>query len=123
MTTREVAQQLVDLCRKGQNQEAIQSLYHPDCKSIEAMPDPQGKQEFQGMDTILGRNQWWGENHEVHSAEIGDPLVSPGHFAVHFKYDVTSKPMDNQRMTLDEIGVYEVQDGKIVKEQFFYSAM
>jgi len=120
MTTQEVAQQLVHLCRQGKNQEAIQSLYHEDCKTIESMPDPQGKQEFQGMKTILERNQWWEDNHEVHSVKLEDPLVAPTHFAVHFKYDLTSKPMGNQRMDLEEIGIYEVQDGKIVEERFFY---
>ncbi len=123
MTTQEVAQKLVDLCRHGKNAEAIQTLYHQDCKTIEAMADPQGNQEFQGRETILGRNQWWSENHEVHSSEISDPIVTPSHFAIQYKLDVTSKPMGNKRMHLDELGVYEVKDGKIVQEQFFYGGM
>jgi len=121
MTTQEVAEQLVRLCREGKNQEAIRQLYHTDCTTIEAMPDPQGQQEFKGRDTALGRNQWWEENHEVHRAEVSDPMVTEGYFAVQFDYDLTSKPMNNQRMQMSELGVYRVRDGKIVQEQFFYA--
>jgi hypothetical protein len=39
-------------------------------------------------------------------------------FSVVLKQDVTFK--GKPRITLEEIGVFHVQDGKIVKEQFFY---
>jgi len=121
MTTQEVANQLVRLCREGKNQEAIRQLYHTDCVTIEAMPDPQGQQEFQGRDSALGRNQWWEENHEVHRADVSDPMVTEGYFAVQFDYDITSRPMNNQRIQMSELGVYRVKNGKIVQEQFFYA--
>jgi hypothetical protein len=35
--------------------------------------------------------------------------------------DVTSKMMGNQRMMMEEIAVYEVKAGKIVRQQFFYN--
>jgi ketosteroid isomerase-like protein len=38
---------------------------------------------------------------------------------VRFTYDVTNKPSGN-RMKTDEIAVYTVGEGKIVKEEFFY---
>lgn len=123
MTTQEIAQQLVQYCREGKNFEAIEQLYGQHCTTMEAAPDPEGNQEFQGKDTIKDRNRWWRENHEVHDARVSDPLVSDSHFAVQFWYDITSRPMGNQRMQMNEIGVYEVQGGKIVREQFFYPAM
>jgi ketosteroid isomerase-like protein len=39
---------------------------------------------------------------------------------VRFKYDVTPKHT-GKRMTMDETGLYTVRDGKIVKEEFFYT--
>lgn len=39
-------------------------------------------------------------------------------FIVHFKYDFTHKHMGT-RMTVEEMGLFTVQNGKIVKEEFF----
>jgi ketosteroid isomerase-like protein len=39
---------------------------------------------------------------------------------VGFRYDVTNKP-SGRRMTMDEVGLYTVQGGKIVREEFFYN--
>ena len=48
------------------------------------------------------------------------PFVGEGeNFAVYYNYDITSKPR-NQRLTTEEIALYTVKDGKIVREQFFY---
>ncbi len=40
-------------------------------------------------------------------------------FMLRFKYDVTPK-QTGKRITLDEIGLYTVRDGKITKKEFFY---
>ena len=40
-------------------------------------------------------------------------------FAVRFAYDVTNKP-SGRRMQMDEIGLFTVENGKIVREEFFY---
>ena len=39
---------------------------------------------------------------------------------VRFKYDVTNKP-SGRRMIMDELALYQVKDGKIVREEFFYA--
>jgi hypothetical protein len=41
-------------------------------------------------------------------------------FVVGFKYDVTFK-QSGQRMVMDEVGLYTIEHGKIVREEFFYS--
>jgi len=41
-------------------------------------------------------------------------------FVVGFKYDVTFK-QSGQRMIMDEVGLYTIEHGKIVREAFFYS--
>jgi ketosteroid isomerase-like protein len=39
---------------------------------------------------------------------------------VRFLYDATNKP-SGKRMTMDEVGLFTIENGKIVREEFFYS--
>ena len=54
----------------------------------------------------------------MHGGYKGKPIVAGNHFAVAIGLEATFKGAGRQKM--DEIAVYEVRDGKIVKEQFFY---
>lgn len=54
----------------------------------------------------------------VHSYTCSEPIVAGEFFSVTLKQEVTFK--GKPRMTLEEIGVFHVKEGKIVKEQFFY---
>lgn len=119
-TTLEVGKQLVDLCKQGKNDECMDTLYHPDIVSVEAASSPNMPAEARGLATIRERAKWWGDNHTIHSAKAEGPYPHGDRFIVHFTYDVTSKPMGNKRITLDEMGLYTVKDGKIVREEFFY---
>jgi hypothetical protein len=120
MTTEQIAKQLVALCSEGKFHEAISTLYADDVVSVEAFPMPDGNTTMTGLAAVLGKAQWWSENHEVHSASVEGPLVSHKHFTVRFLMEVTQKPT-GMKMKLDELAVYEVKDGKIVREQFFYA--
>jgi len=51
--------------------------------------------------------------------EISDPIVAENFFSCTMNLDVTYKGAP--RSQTSEVCVYEVQEGKIVKEQFFYS--
>lgn len=119
MTTREVADKVVNLCSQGKFTEAY-DLYSPDIVSMEAGAPPGESRESKGIAAVKAKGEWWESNHEVHSSKVEGPLVAGAHFAVRFTMDVTFKP-DGRRFTLDEIGVYKVKDGKIVYEEFFYS--
>lgn len=120
MTTKEVADKLAALCRAGKFNEAIKALYASDIVSVEAAPMPDGSRESTGLEAVVGKNEWWAANHEVHSASVEGPLVSESHFCVRFVIDITPKAT-GERVTLDELAVYQVANGKIVREQFFYS--
>ena len=120
MTTQEVAQKLVDLCKAGKAMEAIHSLYGADIVSVEATPMPDGSREMKGLAAVTGKSEWWYSAHEIHSATVEGPLVSGDRFCVRFAYDITNKPT-GKRMTMDELAIYEVKDGKVVREEFFYS--
>lgn len=118
-----VGRQLVELCRQGKFMDVINSLYSPDVVSVEACGDESMPAEQQGIDAIRAKNKWWAENHEVHGCEVVGPFPHGDRFIVLFKIDVTPAvgPMANQRMTMEEAGLYTVADGKIVGEAFFYT--
>lgn len=53
----------------------------------------------------------------VHGAHTTAPVIGGNHFAVGRELDITFK---GQRIKTDEVMLYEVKDGRIVSEQFFY---
>ena len=115
-----IGEKLVALCKEGQNAAAIQELYADDCESIEAAAGPGAEREMKGKEAILGKNAWWTENHEVHASSVKGPFPhGEDKFAVLFDYDVTFKP-ESRRMQMEEVGVYRVANGKVVREEFFY---
>ena len=123
MDIKQIGEKLVTLCRSGRNMEAIDTLYSPDIVSLEAHGTPQAPAEMKGIDKIRGKNQWWTENHEVHSASVEGPFPHNDRFAVKYHFEVTPKsgPMKGKKMKMDEVGLYTVKNGKIVREEFFYS--
>lgn len=118
MTTKEVADAVVRLCSQGKFDEAM-SLYSPDILSIEPSAPAGQAREAKGIDAVRAKSEWWNKNHEVHSVKVEGPLVAGSQFAVTFKMDFTFKP-ESRRMQMEEIGVYNVANGKIVREEFFY---
>jgi hypothetical protein len=54
----------------------------------------------------------------VHSYTCSEPIVAGEFFSVVLHQEVTFK--GKPRLTLEEIGVFHVKNGKVVKEQFFY---
>lgn len=122
MDTKEVGKKLVDYCTRGENLKAVDELYGKDIVSVEVFGTPEMPAEMRGVDKVRGKNQWWLDNHDIHSASVEGPFPHKDRFAVKYHYDVTAKqgPMAGQRMKMDEIGLYTVKDGKIVREEFFY---
>ncbi len=118
MTTTEVANRLVELCRQGKIEEAQQELYADNVQSIEA-GDMMGPRVVTGMDAIKQKTKAFQEGvEEFHGATISDPMVAGNSFAITWGMDATFKGQG--RMNMDEVCVYQVKDGKVVLEQFFY---
>jgi ketosteroid isomerase-like protein len=117
MKTQEVAHKLVTLCREGKNIDAINELYSDDILSFESTGD---HKEISGKQAVIEKNNlWFSTVEEMHEAHVSDPVVGGNFFSVSMMYDVTYK--EAGRMKMEEIAVYEVKDGKIVFEHFFYS--
>lgn len=123
MTNFELGTRLVEACNKAENLEFINNFYAENIISIEAMNnpgDPETPREQKGIEAIRAKNAWWNDNHEVHANNVTGPFPhGDDKFAVYFSYDVTFKPV-SQRMTMEEVGVYTIENGKIVREEFFY---
>ncbi len=120
MTLNEIANELVAGCREGRERANLQKLYAPDAVSVEAADFGLGATSA-GIAAINGKHDWWEESFSVHSASVEGPFPhGQDKFAAIFDTDVTDKA-NGQRMQMRAIGVYHVADGKIAREEFFYS--
>ncbi len=122
MDTLAIANKYVELCRQGRNDDALTTLFSDDAVSVEAFAPPGLQKETNGKQAIRGKGDWWRSNHEVHSGSISGPWPHGDRFIVGFQFEVTNKP-SGQRMKLDEVGLFTIEHGKIVREEFFYSGM
>jgi len=118
MTTQEVANRMYELFKENKWPEVQQELFSDDADSIEP-PNSPGMQSVKGKDAIKKKgDDFTNMIEEVHGGYTGEPIVAGNYIAFAMGIDATYKGMGRQKM--DEIAVYEVKDGKIVKEQFFY---
>jgi hypothetical protein len=88
MSTQDMANELVALCNQGQNTDAIDKHYSPAIVSLE-VAEPM--MESHGIDAVRAKNQWWVDNHEVHSASSQGPWVNGDQFVVEHNFDITQK--------------------------------
>ncbi|MGH2552597.1 MAG: SnoaL-like domain-containing protein [Chitinophagaceae bacterium] len=118
MTTQDVANRYHELSQTGQWDKVQEELFAGNAVSIEP-PGSQGLQTAEGMDAIREKGKKFGEMvEEMHGGYTTAPVVGGRFFSVAMGIDCTMKGMG--RMKMDEIALYEVKDGKIVREQFFY---
>jgi hypothetical protein len=117
-----IGTKLVHFCRNGLNLEAISTLYSPDIVSVEAFGTADFPAEIRGIDNVVAKNKKWYDLNEVHHGSVEGPYPHGDRFAVIFHYETTPKegPRKGQRAEFQEVAVYSVKDGKIVREEFFY---
>ena len=118
MNTQELALAFTQLCKDGEFEEAGRQYWSDDVVSKEPMPGDMAV--IKGRKGVEAKGVWWYENHEVHSVKVEGPYVHGDQFAVRFTLDIT--PKGGQRMSMDEVGLYTVKDGKIVEERFFFGS-
>lgn len=118
METKEIANRLVAYCRKGDWKGAQNELYGNDVVSIEPYPTPDFEKETKGLKAVKEKgDKFTGMIEKVHSLEVSEPLVAGNSIAFVMKMDVTMK--GKERMAYPELCVYQVKEGKIIKEEFF----
>lgn len=121
MTTQDVANRYYELAKENKWAEIWDELYATDAVNRE--PEHAAARGIptvtKGMDAIRAKSKARRELiEELHSQFCSVPVVGGSFFSAAMGRDVTFK--GSPRMKLDEIAVFEVKDGKIVLEQFFY---
>ena len=118
MTTQDVANKLVAYMRNGQIFDAQTELYSDDIVCVE----PEGSMVAhitKGKKEVAEKGKQFASMiEERHGGSCSDPVVGGRYFSIAMSIDATMKGMGRQ--LLDEICVYEVKDGKVVREQFYY---
>ena len=118
MTTQEVANRFHELAQQEKWFAIQDEFFADDVKSI----DPEGSPYFgnaAGKAAVRKKGEDFVSRIEaVHSARTTAPIVTGNHFVVGREKDITVRP--HGRITINQVMLYEVKNGKIVLEQFFY---
>jgi ketosteroid isomerase-like protein len=123
MDTAEVGRKYVELCKQGKNLESIDALFAADVSSEEAMDSPSFARVIKGKAAVREKNVMWYASNEVHRHDVSGPYPNGDEFAVFFAFEFTPKagPMSGQRIVLNEVGLFTVKAGQIVREKYYYS--
>jgi hypothetical protein len=118
MTTQEVAERYNVLAQQEQWFEIQDELFAADVRSI----DPPSSPYFgyaEGKAAVRRKGEEFVSRIEAaHATHTGEPIVSGNHFAVARSVDITVRP--HGRIQINQIMMYEVKNGEIILEQFFY---
>lgn len=116
MTTKEVADKFVGLCKEGKYDEAY-GMYAENAVSEEMPGIP--NHVTKGRSNILKEYQQWAENiEEMHGGAVGEHMVAGNHFVVPMSMDATFK--DRGRQKIDELCVYQVENDQITRATYHY---
>ncbi len=118
MTTQQIADRLVELCRQGDFATAQTELFSEDAVSIEPEASAGFEKETKGLEAIREKGKRFSSMVEkVHGIKVSNPLVTGNAISISLDMDTTMKGQGRSNMA--EICVYKVKDGKIISEQFF----
>ena len=118
MTTQEVAARFNELAQQEKWFEIQDEFFADNVKSL----DPPNSPYFgyaEGKSAVRKKGEDFVKRIEAaHRLYTSEPLVSGNHFAVGREKDLTAQGLG--RIQISQIMLYEVKDGQIVSEQFFY---
>ncbi len=118
MEINSLANKLVALLREKKFIEAQEELFSED--AITQEPEKFKERSVKGRDAIIQKEKRFLKAvKEWIRFEVSDPIVSQNYFSITMYTEV--ELINNQKILLDEIIIYEVNNGLIIKEQFFYS--
>jgi ketosteroid isomerase-like protein len=118
MSTQQIAERLVELCRIPDYETAQKELFADDAVSIEPYASPEFEKETKGIQAILEKGKKFESmTEEMHNTQVSEPLVAGNSFCIVLNMDITMK--GKGRMAMKEICLYQVKDGKIVSESFY----
>ena len=115
-TPLEVAQAVSGLMRSGATEEVENKFLASGIESVEGVGVSMA---FSGKKAVLAKYRGWEADHEIHSMNVDGPWVGATGFALRYSLDATQKST-GQRQQMEEIAVYTVKNGKIVREEFHF---
>lgn len=119
MTTQEVAKRYYALIQQHQYKQIQDELYAPNAISIEPENDSNLPLVVEGIQALQQKEGlFFSQVDQMFGGKMSEPIVSNFHFSQMTEMDVKMK--GKERKSKAQIGVFEVRNGKIVKEQFFY---
>ncbi len=118
LTTLEIATRFNELAQQEKWFEIQDEFFSENVKSIDPPHSPyfgsaEGKIEVRRK----GEN-FVSKVEAVHSASTTAPIIAANHFAVGRELDIDLQGFG--RIQMKEIMLYEVKEGQIISEQFFY---
>jgi len=118
MTTKEVAARFHELAQQEKWFEIQDELFAENVRSVEP-PNANGLPNAQGKAAVRKKGESLVSQVEaVRKSATTAPVVGGNFFAVGRELDMTVRGAG--RVQMNEVMVYEVKDGQIVLEQFFY---
>lgn len=118
ITTQEVADRFHELAQQERWFEIQDEFFSDDVRSVE----PEGSPYFgyaEGKAAVRKKGEDFVSRIEAfHGARTTAPIVAGNHFVVGREKDITVRP--HGRIQINQVMLYEVRDGQIVLEQFFY---
>jgi len=111
----ELGSRLVTLFNAGQIAEC-EALWDADVVSCEGVGVGL---EWSGRKAVEAKNAEWSSKHTMLGGAAEGPFVGSTGFAVKFRLHVKVNETGAE-MVMNEVGVYTVRNGKIVREEFMY---
>ncbi len=122
MSIEKIAYACIELWNQGNFREAYEQYYSD--KAVKIEPTNWGEEhshEVKGAENLADHEDWLAQNWlDINSVSISEgPFIGASGFSVIIKSDFTMK-QSGERHIFREIGVYTVENGKIVREEFLY---
>jgi SnoaL-like protein len=115
LTPHEIGRAVIEHFNSGRADDSLwDKFWSDDFVCIEGM----GLQ-WAGRKAVAAKNDEWMAQHIIHGGAADGPYVGATGFAIKFRIDVEDKAT-HSRHTMEEVGVYTVRDGKVVREEFMY---
>ena len=118
LTTQQVAERFNELAQQEKWFEIQDELFADNVKSIDPPNSPYFRYAEGKANVRKKGEDFVSRVTEAHKRYTTTPIVSGNHFAVGREVDITVQGFG--RIQINEIMLYEVKNGEIVSEQFFY---
>ena len=118
LTIQEVAVRFNELAQQEKWFEILDELFADDVRSLDPPNSPYFKYA-EGKAAVRKKGEEFVKRiQEFHRAYTTQPVIGGNHFAVGRGVEITVEGFG--RIKIDQVMLYEVKDGQIISEQFFY---